>query len=107
MQARSSHRPGASHAIQRPRAVHQGSCPWRGQNGTLFALVIDGNGAPAGNPRRIVDDVSSDDPGLPWFDTLPDPRLLLTVDEPLQADAQTPVPALKWIARLRETAARK
>jgi len=77
------------------------------RNATLFALAIDGTGSPAGEPRRIVDDVSSDDPGLPSFDTLADGRLLLTVDEPRPAVAQMPVLVLNWTARLRDAEVRK
>jgi hypothetical protein len=77
------------------------------RNGTLFSLAIAASGAPAGDPRPIVGDVSADDPGLPSFDTLPDGRLLLTVDEPRPADALTPMLVLNWAARLRQAAARK
>jgi hypothetical protein len=65
-----------------------------------------GNGSPVGDPTRIADEVSADDPGLPSFDTFPDGRLLLTVDEPRPADALTPVLVLNWAARLRQAAAR-
>ena len=77
------------------------------KNGTVFSIAIDGNGSPAGDPTRIVDGVSADDPGLPSFDTLPGGGLLLTVDEPRPADALTPVLVLNWAERLRQAAARK
>jgi serine/threonine protein kinase len=104
-------------ALLRPRRLNPGARGVRWsrtgsellfvKNGTLFALAIDGSGSPAGEPQHVADNVSADDPGFPSFDTLPDGRLLLTVDEPQPADALTPVVVLNWAARLRQAAARK
>ena len=77
----------------------------RGHN--LFAVKIGANGSLVGEPAPITDIVGESDPGLPPYDTMPDGRLLVGVDEPLPADALAPVLVVNWGARLRSGETRK
>jgi eukaryotic-like serine/threonine-protein kinase len=77
------------------------------RDGKLFAVRIGADGSFVDEPALIADAVVASDPGLPPYDTRPDGRLLIAVDEPLPADAQTPVLVLNWATRLREAEARK
>ena len=74
---------------------------------TLFAVRIGANGASVGEPASVTDIVGESDPGLPPYDTMPDGRLLVGVDEPLPADALAPILVVNWGARLRSGETRK
>jgi len=74
---------------------------------TLFAATIGANGSLVGEPAPLTDIVGESDPGLPPYDAMPDGRLLVGVDEPLQADALAPVLVVNWGARLRSGDTRK
>jgi len=46
--------------------------------------------------RRLSQHRRESDPGLPPYDTMPNGRLLVGVDEPLPADALAPVLVVNW-----------
>jgi hypothetical protein len=74
---------------------------------TLFAVRLDANGSLVGEPSPLTDIVGESDPGLPPYDTMPDGRVLVGVDEPLPADALAPVLVVNWGARLGGAETRK
>jgi hypothetical protein len=77
------------------------------RDGRLFAGKIGADGSLVGEPALVADAMVDSDPGLPPYDTMPDGRLLILVDEPFAADARAPVLVLNWVTRLREADTRR